>query len=236
MNRLRAAARFVAFFAMTFGLALVRLVARDRVARGRLFRVWARGALRLIRLRLTVTGLPPQPPFLLVCNHLSYADIVLLASQLNARFIAKHELRGWPLLGPILATMDTIFIRRDARHDVGRVNAAIAAALDDGDGVILFAEGTSSEGRTILPLRTPLLEAAAQRRQPVHHATISYSTPAACWWGDAAFLPHFFRFLQEPASAATLRFGATPIIAADRKTLARQLHAAMLAQFTPVSP
>jgi 1-acyl-sn-glycerol-3-phosphate acyltransferase len=234
MKRLRAGGRFVAFFGLTIALALVRLVCRRREWRGRLFRLWSRATLWLTGVQPTIHGAPPQPPFFLVCNHLSYVDIVILAGVVNARFIAKRELRHWPVLGPILALMETIFVDRTTRRDVARVNAEIASALDSGDGIVVFAEGTSTAGHAILPLRTSLLEIAAQRRQPVHYATLTYATPAVCWWGDAAFLPHFFDFLQRPGCTATLRFGPAPITGPDRKTLARELHAAMSAQFTPV--
>jgi 1-acyl-sn-glycerol-3-phosphate acyltransferase len=184
-------------------------------------------------MRITVEGVPPKPPFLLVSNHLSYADIVLLATQVDCVFVAKRDVRSWPILGLIIESMGTIFIDRTSRRDVMRVNEQIDRALQAGDGVVLFAEGTSSPGARVLPLKPSLLNLVARKNHPVSYASITYSDPAVCWYGDMTFADHFFDLLKLPHFEATLVFGDVPVQETDRK-LARHLHQRIEEKFTPV--
>ena len=180
----------------------------------------------------------PNSPFLLVSNHLSYVDVVVLASQLDCAFIAKADVAGWPVLGFICRTMNTIFINRGRRRSIPGVIAEINDTMYRGLGVVLFAEGTSSGGEKVLPFRSSLLEAAARDRIPVHYASINYVTPdgepgadrVVCWWGEMTFPDHLFRLLQLPSFQATLVFGSEPIVADDRRILAARLWSAVSTQ------
>ena len=146
------------------------------------------------------------------------------------------------MLGRIIEQLDTIFIDRSSRRDVVRVNEQIECALQAGDGVVLFAEGTSTSGERVLPLKPSLLELAAQKGLPVSYASISYGVPAGatpahesvCWWGDMTFAEHFFDLLKLPGFEARIVFGPDTIRESDRKQLARRLHENIARQFTPV--
>ena len=189
-----------------------------------------------------VTGTPAAEPALLVSNHLSYLDVVLVAAELPAIFVAKREVRSWPGLGPIARLVGTIFVDRDTPRDLVRVTAAIGSALRAGDTVVLFAEGTSTRGDRVLPLKPALLEPAVQGGWPVRYATLSYVTPpdqpgadlALCWWGDMTFLPHLLGVAQMTSFTGLLAFGSEPVQADNRKALAVVLHAALEKDFTPV--
>ncbi len=196
-------------------------------------------------MRVTVRNSPPVAPFLLVSNHLSYVDIVALQSQVDCVFIAKKEVAGWPILGFVSRTLGTIFIDRTNKRDLLNALARVKASLDRGSGVILFAEGTSSAGREILPFRPSLLECAARRHLPVHYASIKYTGPpdavqieqSICWWGDMTFPGHLFRLLQVNHFEARLAFGTEPIVGDDRRVLADRLWAAVNRQFhDPTAP
>lgn len=234
MRTLRAIIRLAGFALLTGAVYVARLFFRSRRSRDRIFRAWARNVARLVGMRITVKGRPPQGAFLLVSNHLSYVDIALLASQLDCIFVAKRDVRAWPFLGPIVNAMDTIFIDRERPRDLVRVNSRLARALATGEGIVVFAEGTSTRGETVLPLQPSLLEFAAQREWPVHYATVTYGNPAICWYGDMTFGGHFFAMLKLPRFDATVRFGLAPIADTDRKRLARRLHHAICELFTPV--
>jgi 1-acyl-sn-glycerol-3-phosphate acyltransferase len=207
----------------------------------RVVRSWARGLLRLLRIEVLANGTPPVPPFLLVSNHLSYLDIVVLASQADTVFVAKREVRSWPLFGLGARVMGCIFVDRESRSDTMRVGTAMRDRFHSGVGVVLFAEGTSSEGSTVLPLRSSLLEWPAADDLPVHTATLSYHTDPAdpianqslCWWGEMTFLPHLAGVCRLGPSQARVTFGSAPVSAPDRKALAAALHAALLADFRP---
>lgn len=215
--------------------------ARHRVRRG-IFRRWARGAARLLGLRVRVDGAVPKAPFFLVSNHLSYLDIVTYAAVTPARFVAKSEVRGWPVVGLLARAMGTIFIDRSVKRDALRVLERLAMAARDGDGVVVFAEATSSAGHAVLPFRPALLEWAARTGSPVHHASVGYRTSAGsipahlsvCWWGDMTFGRHLVALARLPWIEATVRFGEAPIAERDRKRLADRLHQAVSARFIPV--
>ena len=99
-----------------------------------------------------VEGRPPEPPFFLVTNHLSYVDIPVIGSQVGAIFIAKSEISSWPAVGFMCRSINTIFIDRTLRRDLSRVMREIDREMEHGMGVVLFGEGTSSKGATVLPL------------------------------------------------------------------------------------
>ncbi len=193
-------------------------------------------------MRRLVTGQVPQGPALLVANHLSYLDVVLLAAELPAVFVAKREVRGWPGLGQVAWLVGTIFVDRDSRRDLTRTAAAMSRALSLGDTVVLFAEGTSTRGERVLPLKPALLEPAVQGGWPVRYATLGWRTRpdqpgadlALCWWGEMNFLPHLIGVAGLTEFTGTVAFGADPVSANDRKTLAANLHSAIARHFIPV--
>ena len=241
IDLIRAIWRGVSTCTWTLGIIALMVIVRrwpglpddQRWARlQRLFRRWARGLLRLLNVKLDVRGTPPETPGLLVSNHLSYLDIVVYAATVRATFVSKHEVASWPLLGGVVTLLGTIYVDRTRRQDVGRVNGLIAQALERGRSVIVFAEGTSSNGEDVLPLRTALLEAGEHGRHPVHFARLDFRTPpgtapaseAVCWWGDAPFLPHVVRLLRIPSIRALVHFGNETMTPADRKTLALSLR------------
>jgi len=250
MSILAAAWRTVATLTVTLA-CLVAVLLGNLVPRrwGRwrwlrsVYRFWGSTLLRILQVEVEAHGRPPENPFLLVTNHLSYLDILVLTSLADCTFIAKSEIRGWPLIGWACRAVDTVFVDRERRRDVVRVRKHMVEVLEQGRGLVLFAEGTTSRGETILPLRSSLLAAAAAEELPVSFGTLGYRTPpgkapacdAVCWWGDAALAPHFLSLVQLPRIYATVTFGPEPIRDGDRKSLARTLHQAMLESFTPVT-
>src|SRR5438128_9577779 len=117
--------------------------------RKRNFGGWARASARILGLRINVRNAPPASPFLLVSNHLSYVDIIVLESQVDCAFIAKSEVASWPIIGFICRTLNTIFIDRRKKRDVLKAMAKAEATLNRGLGVVLFAEGTSTAGHMV---------------------------------------------------------------------------------------
>ncbi len=250
-GRLRQAARLVGITGWTalafvvWGAGNVMLLPAPRVRqRWRLgsFRRWATGVAWLLRMRRTVEGTPPtNTPFMLVTNHLSYLDIILLASIVPGVFVAKREVRSWPVWGVFAASMQTIFVDRGRARDAMRVSEQIERALARGDGIILFPEGTSTDGRGVRPFKPALLEVAARLGQPVYYARLAYRTPkgappaplAVCWWGDMEFGPHFLELCRLPEFEGTVTFGPAPVVDRDRKALAEKLHGALAGSRVP---
>ncbi len=210
--------------------------------RRRAYRIWARGTLFSFGVQVLPEGKPPPPGCLVVSNHLSYLDIVVLASLLPVIFVSKAEVRQWPFWGLMATLAGTVFIDRNRKRDTLRVLDAMQRAFDRGDSVLIFPEATSTKGATILPLKSSLLATASAQEDPVYWLTVSYRTPKGsprardrvCWWGNAGFIGHFFGLCSLRRVHCTVRFGDSSVRCADRKALAKHLRNAMLGRFEPV--
>lgn len=187
----------------------------------------------IFQLQIQVIGEIPAHG-LLVTNHLSYLDILLLSSLTPAIFVAKREVKSWPVMGVLARLGGTLFIDRQRRTHVGQVNGEIQAALNDGALVVIFPEGTSSDGASVLPFKSSLLEPATQQRSPLTVGHVQYALAdgdaanEVCYWGDAVFFPHLLNLLGKRGVRATVRFAAVKQHSSDRKELAQQLHAVVL--------
>jgi 1-acyl-sn-glycerol-3-phosphate acyltransferase len=132
-------------------------------------------------------------------------------------------------------------VNREVRRDAVRVLDLIDEAIARGDGVILFAEGTTSAGNALLPMRPALFDWAAREQYPVHHVALSYRTEANIpahlvvgWWGDMPFVRHAWDFCRLRSVEALLDFGAAPIVAPTRGELAARVEQAISARFIPM--
>ncbi len=218
------------------------LVPRARVRwRHRVVRTWARALCNIMGVRVRMTGTPPQAPFFLVANHLTYMDILLLYTRVDGVFIAKRDMRHWPVLGPLANLFSTIWVNREVRRDAVRVLDVIDESIARGDGVILFAEGTTSAGNALLPMRPALFDWAAREQYPVHYVALSYRTVpgvpvhlAVGWWGDMPFMRHAWDFCRLSIVEALLDFGDAPIVAPTRGELAARVEQAITARFIPM--
>ena len=246
----RVVTRATALIAVTFGFFGIRLLQTpftyflpraDQRCRKRLFMCWARISAAILGMRITTEGPRPTPPYFLVTNHLTYLDGLALGSPLGAVFVAKSEVAKWPVVGFFAKQVNAIFVVREKRSDTVRVNDVIKQAMDNGDGVVMFAESTTSRGLDVLPFKTALFEVAARHQIPVHYAALHYSTapgapPASdwvVWWMEISFGRHLLGVLRGPGFNAKVTFGKEPIQGTDRKVLAEQLHDAVQAIFEP---
>lgn len=196
---------------------------------------WSRWILRIAGVRLRVVGEVLRGGGLLVGNHLSYLDIPVLAAVRPVSFLSKAEVAHWPVLGWLARAVGVLFVQREDKRSLPQVAARLVDEVSRGHLVLFFPEGTSTSGDELLPFRPALLAPAAAAQLPVHHVALRYRTPsgappareAVCWWGDTGFGPHALRLLGLPAIEAQVRFGAEPVVRADRKELARALQAAV---------
>ncbi len=247
MKYLRAVFRFVLFIASTLGLYSIWFIGAIFMPNKQMWRQWAFGAwarafVKISGMRVEVVGVPPRPPFFLVSNHLSYTDVAAIRSVLEGVFVAKGEMESWFLAGRIVSDMGTIFINRQNRRDIPRAGARIVERLESGEGVIVFPEGTSTKGETVLPFNSSFLEFAAQRGLPVSYASITYKTlndsPKAvetvCWWDEKTFAEHLWQLFQVKNFTAVINFGSEPIQNANRKELAKMLQNKVNENFVPV--
>jgi 1-acyl-sn-glycerol-3-phosphate acyltransferase len=218
-------------------LALIKFVALiaahagipDRTTRARWLQHVCRRALRVFHLELRVTGAIPSSG-LLVCNHLGYLDIIVLGATTPCVFVSKCEVRRWPVFGWFASLAGTLFLRRDKRSDVARLTREMRRLLDTGALVVLFPEGTTSDGRDVLPFKSSLLEPATRQRHSLSAGFIEYAlndgcvAEEVCYWRDMTLAPHLLNLLGKRGLEARLYFTELRQASPDRKQLARQLH------------
>lgn len=212
------------------------LLARSPLAE-RLPRAYHRLASRILGFDTTVIGTPsPLRPTLFVANHTSYVDIEILGGVLDASFVAKSEVKRWPLFGWLARLQRTVFVDRRART-AHQQRDAIVKRLKEGGRLILFPEGTSDDGSRVLPFKSALFAAAhgASLEHPitVQPVSIAYVTldgmpigryyrPFFAWYGDMDMASHLWAMVGLGQVGVTVEFHA-PVSAADfptRKALA----------------
>ena len=237
---LRVASR-LAWLVGEFALAglgyLVHVVFRQTDAVPTARALWLQQAcrriLRVFNVWVRTTG-PIPARGLLVSNHLSYLDILVLGAITPAAFVAKHDVRSWPVLGWFARLAGTVFVRREKRTDAARAITEIKQALDNGALVVLFPEGTSSGGKTVLPFKSALLAPAAQQNQPLSAGFVHYSledgsvADEVCYWRDMTLVPHLINLLGKRGISAHVSFVQIQEGFGDRKELARRLHSEVM--------
>ena len=206
-------------------------------------RLWGRSMCGILAVDRDVAGpVPSSGVFLVAANHLSYLDILVLASLYPSSFVAKREIATWPLFGWITRAASTLFVDRDNPKDVVRAGREMSARLDSGIPLTIFPEGRSTPGATVLPFQPALLEPAARAGVPCIAASITYETPGSkappsrtvCWYDSENFVTHFKRLAGLRCIVARVRFTGPPLVSDDRKALARVLWERTAATFEPI--
>jgi 1-acyl-sn-glycerol-3-phosphate acyltransferase len=185
----------------------------------------ARDMCRVHAIDVRTLGAPPRAPAVIVANHLGYLDPIVLGSLVSCVAIAKREVRGWPLVGARLASMGVTFVDRNDPWSGARAIRAMIRALRLGTSVLNFPEGTTTEGRYVLPFRGGAFLAACVAGAPIVPARIAYDDARVAWIGDATFLPHYLGLTARGPVRATVTFGAPirPVTPTRRRYDARDL-------------
>jgi lyso-ornithine lipid O-acyltransferase len=200
----------------------------------------------LLGVRIQVIGKRlRQHPLLIVSNHVSWLDISVITSLAPVVFVAKREIASWPLFGLLAKLQRSVFVDRSRRHKTHEVNAEIAQRLAEGDPVVLFGEGTSSDGNRILPFRTALIGAARDALAEAEHAKRVWIQPMSiaytrllglplgrqhrglvAWYGGAPLVPHLLGIARRGGIDVVVTWG-DPVAfdeTSDRKEVARLLE------------
>ena len=176
---------------------------------------WARKMLAILGIELRLSGAPPaHGPMLLVANHISWLDILVMHAARHCRFVAKADVRRWPLIGTLATGAGTLYIERESRRDAMRVVHHMAESLRAGDILAVFPEGTTSDGRALLPFHANLLQAAISADAPVQPVALSFvdaasgeMSTAASYIGDDTLVGSLWRTVTAPSLAAVVVFG-----------------------------
>ena len=194
------------------GLAAALTVMRSlspNLRRG-LIRTWARWTLRAAGIRVKSTGKPMISAGLVLPNHVSWLDILVIDSVAPCSFIAKAEIRSWPLVGLLCDLAGTLFIERGRRHAVHQVLQTATEQLRAGGRVAVFAEGTTSDGTVVLPFHANLVEAAVRAECAVQPLALRYEdgsgrrSTAVDFVGTTTFAQSLWRVLAEPVTRAVM--------------------------------
>ena len=199
---------------------------------------WARGFLRVWRIDLQVRGTPPaQGPLLLVANHISWLDILVLHAAGFCRFVSKADIKDWPVIGMMATHAGTLYIARDSRRDALRVVHHMRDALQRGEVVAVFPEGTTSDGLTLLPFHANLIQAAISAESPVLPVALEFidrrsgqMSTAPMYIGDQTLIESVWRTLTTPGLRAVVSYGEPQSPAGrERREWAAELREAVAA-------
>lgn len=237
----------VAISAVLIPLQLAAIALKLSGATRRLPLLWHRLATRILGIRVHVHGAPAsERPLLLVANHVSWLDITVLGSVMELSFISKSEVASWPVFGLFARLQRSVFVEREKRAKTGEVASEIAARLKAGDVLVLFGEGTSSNGIHVLPFRTALVGGAAKAGEAagatvtVQPLAVNYTQlhglpigrfhkPRVAWYGDMEMASHLWWVLKHGEIDVDVAFG-DPMPSgngADRKRVAKAAEEAV---------
>lgn len=207
----------------------------DHAGRERRIQRWSAQLIAICGVSLQVNHTAqaePVSPALIICNHISWLDIFVINSVHACRFVAKSDIRDWPLIGWLCDKSGTIFIARGKQRDVRRIYAGLVQSIHNGERVAFFPEGTTSAQGTVLPFHANLFEAAIEAQVPVQAYAIRYRDaagkyhPAADFIGEMSFAESVLMILRHPAMHAELiRLPAVSSAGAHRRELAVTMRA-----------
>ena len=208
----------------------------------RIIQAWMVRLCRILALRVEVDGLPcAAPRAMFAANHISWLDIIAINSVVTARFVAKDTVRHWPVFGALVAATGTLFIRRGSRRALVANLRDVSRSIDHAVPVVIFPEGTTTEGDTVRPFHAGLFQAAVDTGCRVQAIALCYSDPdqarsVAPFVGEDAFVVHLLRVLARRETRVRLRFARElrpPH--GDRRRLAAQTRAQILALRDPAA-
>ena len=220
-------------------LVMTRFPLLSAAGRHERIRWWSVGLLRAVGMTVQLSGVAPRPgATLVVANHVSWLDIAAIhAAAPHARFVSKADVLAWPLLGWLIKNAGTLFIERERKRDAVRVVHAMAEALQAGDTVAVFPEGTTGAGAELLPFHANLLQAAIATATPVQPIVLRFAdaaqaySPAVAYIGETTLLQSVWRVAC--ARGLTAHVQVMPPVGtrhADRRALALHLRDVMAAE------
>jgi 1-acyl-sn-glycerol-3-phosphate acyltransferase len=267
MRTLRAATLLFVFVTVTLALIPYQGSAlRYKRARRKTFpQRYHRFLCRLFGIRLRIIGTPVEGQgVLMVANHTSWLDILILSSAARISFVAKAEVQSWPFFSTLAALQETVFVDRNRRSQTGAARDQIASRLREGDALVLFPEGTSNDGNGVLPFKSALMGAAEAElgtdtagnvaHVPVQPVSVAYVgvhgipmgrefRPLFAWYGDMELVPHLWEALKTGPIEVVVEFhkpmtvdsvGGRKALAMIAETVVRRGQARALAGLVPV--
>lgn len=229
-----------------------RLRTKDPIKRRHLYArtvAWAAGlCLKLVRTKLNYINAPdPNKSYLLVGNHLGFIEILMIAAQHECLFVTSQDMRNTPVLGFITEMAGALYVDRQNRMNIKNEMLEIREALEQGFNVVLYPEGTSTNGERVLPFKKTLMTSAAGTGVPILPMVINFRKvngepmsdkyrDVVCWYGDLTFAGAIIRILSAKSIEADLEFCEEIVVhnEDERRELAAKVQAAVEARFSPI--
>ena len=239
MNALRAGWRLVRVLGFALGGWHTIVFQFPRMSRSRretTVQAWSQRMLHELGIGLEVRGLTPtRGPMMLVANHISWLDILVMHAAGHCRFVSKSDVAHWPLIGRLATGAGTIYIARESRRDAMRVVHRMTESLLEGNILAIFPEGTTSDGVKLLPFHANLIQAAVSAHAPVQPVALRFTDSATglnsltpCYIGDDTLVGSVWRTVSGPPVTAIVSYGEPQLsMGRDRRTWARDLHASV---------
>lgn len=222
---------------MLFGVVMATLFLRKTMSptgvAASITRFWHQQVCNTFNIDITVHGQLPGEPVLLVANHISWFDISALGAVISARYLSKYEVVGWPVIGWLATRAGTLFIKRGASQSAVQSMQKMADALQHGDHVVLFPEGTTTDGTSIRKFHPRLFQSAIDANTPVQPVIIRYPHesgvhPKAPFVDNISLYESAIGMLGEPHMQVELHF--LPALETENKSrdqLAKRCEALM---------
>ena len=219
-----------------YGLVLVYTVwdAQDAATRERRTIAWSMRLLNLLGLTVQCQGRPHAGSRLVVSNHISWLDIIVINSVMPSRFVSKAEVGQWPVIGRLVRAAGTLFLVRERRRDAMRVLGLMAQALRDGQSVAVFPEGTTGAGHELMHFHANLVQSAIDAPAPIQPVVLSYRdarhavSPSAAYIGDTGLLASLWMVASAKDLTVSVQILPAETVAhADRRLLTERLHSEM---------
>ena len=194
----------------------VRFPKLSTAQREKAVQAWAQRLLQLWGIELQTVGQAHEEgPALLVSNHISWLDIVVMHASRHCRFVSKSDIKAWPVVGTLATHAGTLYIERHRRRDAHRMVQDVGQAMRNGDVIAVFPEGTTSDGQGVLPFHANLIEAALLAQVPVRPLALQFvdrhsgqASRAVCYIDDDTLVGSVWRTLRSPGIVARVYWGA----------------------------
>lgn len=217
------------------GLCIAGLVfpLSGRGLKASLIQWWCGKLLKAFNLRIVSLGHLPQKNIplkkaMLIANHISWADIHALNSMMPLRFIAKSEIKDWPVFGYLVSKANTLFIDRNKRQDAKRTITIAQQSLESGDNLCFFPEGTTTDGTEIKPFKTSLIQAAMQAQSTIFPVAIRYPNPdgsintGVAYAGETTLIESMQNILKQKSPVVELHF-LSPVMPSEYAGMDRRI-------------
>lgn len=239
MKALRAGWRLVRVLGLALGgwhTIVFQFPRMGRARREATVQAWSQRMLHELGVGLEVRGVAPTAgPMMLVANHISWLDILVMHAAGHCRFVSKSDVAHWPLIGRLATGAGTMYVERESRRDAMRVVHHMTDSLLEGDILAIFPEGTTSDGVTLLPFHANLIQAAVSAHAPVQPVALRFTETASgrnsltpCYIGDDSLVGSVWRTVSGPPVTAIVTYGEPQLSQGrDRRAWARDLRAAV---------